>query len=607
MNGDGQPLSVWRAHLSRLDEPPLRPEWWREAYASPAAFWAQLGPELVAGAPGASKSAVFEWYNLFHEFGQRHAQAGRVVHLDYDPGTGFSTQSYAALTERAQALAGAWRQRGVVPGAAVCLILNLSTACLTCLFAAFYCGATLTILPPEGRSFVRRALVALGKAHSSSPAAAALPQQLFVVAGTKARSWVMEDKSLCLLDWETDAQLDKASSFEPHRYAADAGAVRLFSPVSEEWDAPVLLSADQLYLSALRDGLLLLGLEPGQGVSAPGFCEVQLKPGLLFATLAAGARWVEVSMDEVSDGSVFFEGKVDVLGVGAKLRDLLLQRGALPKRRVTHWLRNLAADDNVTAWTRFEGLMAKTEAVGTQWLANSAAGGSLMFSPWAAEPMKSAVWRSPGVMCALAEPNGTAMEPLGELALLCPIEKPKQKLRGWHELAPAALGRQVIAAATHRDIWVTNLGSHRRGTVLPERQIEELLQAFFPDAVRAAVLVVLPRQSEGNGQRVALLVYVWPDAGFNLDAPGVSQLLRVELGQERQPDQVEIFFLNPKLVKPKLGSTEIDRPACASQFISGTLWSKNRHPLVFQAFAALAREIQQIESYEQALLQAGMS
>jgi hypothetical protein len=606
MNGAGQPLSAWRAHLARLDEPPLRPEWWHDAYARPAAFWAQLGPELVAEAPGVSKSAVFEWYNLFHEFGQRHAQAGRVVHLDYNLGTGFSTRSYATLTERAQALAGAWRRRGVLPGAAVCIILNLSTAYLTCLFAAFYCGATLTILPPEGRSFVQRALLALGKAHSSNPRAPA-PPQLFVVAGTKAKSWVMEDESLELLDWEIDAPLDGTPPFEPHRYAAAAAAVRLFSPVSEAWDLPVLLSADQLYLSALRDGLLLLGLKPGQGLSAPGFCEVQHKPGLLFATLAAGAHWVEIGMDEAGDGSVLFEGKVDVLGVGAKLRDLLGQRGALPRGRVTHWFRDLAEDDDVTAWTRFEGIMAKAGAVGAKWLANSAAGGSLMFSPWAAAPMKSAVWRTPGVMCVPTEPNGTSMEPLGELALLCPIEKPKPTPTGWHELAPSALGRPVVALATHRDIWMTNLGSHRRGTVLPERQIEELLQAFFPDAVRAAVLVVLPRRSEGKGQRVALLVYAWPESGVHLDAQGVSQLLRVELGQERQPDQVEIHFLNPKLVKPKLGSTEIDRPGCASQLISGTLWGKNRHPLVFQAFAALVREIEQIDSYQKARPPAGES
>src|SRR5688572_11585168 len=270
-----------------------RPAWLRAAYADPAGFWELAAPELIAEAPGVPRSALFQWYNLFHELGARHALGSRPAFQDYSPGRGFRAESYEAIVRRARTLATAWQREGVLPGSAVCLVLDVSAAYLACALAAFCCGATLTVLPPDGPSFVRRALVAL--------ASVAKPPEVFVVTGTTARPWVESNESVQLLEWESPPALD-APPIEPHRYDAADAAVRLFSPLGADWDTPVELSAEQLYLSALRDGLLVFGLGPGEGIAAPGFCEVQLEPGLVFAALAAGATWVQLSADELEDG-----------------------------------------------------------------------------------------------------------------------------------------------------------------------------------------------------------------------------------------------------------------------------------------------------------------
>jgi hypothetical protein len=615
MIGAGRHIAGWHRELlsARAGQP--RPAWLRDSYADPSAFWQIAAPELIAAAPGVPRSAVFQGYNLFHELGARHAVGSRAAHQDYSPGRGFRSETYAALSERALGLATAWRARGVVPGSSLLLVQNVGAAYLACSLAAFCCGATLSVLPPEGPSFVRRALRAVAAAAARAapvpspapsgapPAASAKPEgpPLFVVAGITARPWVEHEPGVELLDWESVPSARGAPSIEPHRYEANEAAARLFSPLSPEWDTPVELCAEQLYLCALRDGLLLLGLEPGQGIAAPGFCEVQFKPGLLFAALAAGATWVELSLDELEDGRALFGGAIAVLGVSGPLRRLLMASPPPPAGRVTRWFKNLAEDSAVKAWAGFEAFMKEGGALGMQWFANSAAGGSLLFSAWASEPTSASVYRTPGLACELSEPNGTGMPALADVGLLSPPAKPPAG-KGVHALPASALGQLVIVDTEASDLWVTNLGSHRRGVVLPEKQIEQVLAEGFGGAVRAAVLVVLPLAGESSGQRVALVVYARP-ASF-LSSSVLREVLLAELGAERVPDQIEVFELNPKPLDAKKDVSLVDRAACRAEYLSGMSWRKSRCA-VFGQLAALSAEVDAIRDHrrEQAALE----
>src|SRR5690606_29630783 len=113
---------------------------------------------------------------------------------------------------------------------AVCVVLEVSAAYVACLLAAFCCGATLTVLPPDGPSFVRRALRAVAGASTppaAPPGASAPPAPpVYVVAGTTARPWVEREPGLELLDWESAPRAGDASLIEPHRYDAAEPAAR---------------------------------------------------------------------------------------------------------------------------------------------------------------------------------------------------------------------------------------------------------------------------------------------------------------------------------------------------------------------------------------------
>jgi len=612
MIGPGQLIAAWHRELFEAGAGQPRPVWLSDSYQDPSAFWQRAAPELIAAAPGVPRSAVFQWYNLFYELGARHAVGSRAAHVDYSPGRGFRGETYAALSQRAHALGTAWRERGVMPGSTVFLVQDVSAAYVACTLAAFCCGATLTVLPPDGPSFVRRALGAVAAAAAKAapkgapngaPVASASASKpgdpptpklppVFVVADTVARPWLEHEPGVELLDWESVPSASWSAPIEPHRYDADEPAMRLFSPLSSDWDTPVELSAELLYLSALRDGLLLLGLEPGQGIAAPGFCEVQFKPGLLLAALASGASWVELGVEELEDGRVLFDGSVAVLGVSGPLRNLLTGAKPPPRGRVKRWFRNLAEDSVVNTWTGVEALMKDSGALGMRYFASSAAGGSLLMSRWSTEPGSASVYRTPGLACELSEPNGTGMPALADVGMLSPPAKPPAG-KGVHVLPASALGQLVIVDSGPSDLWVTNLGSHRRGVVLPEGQIEEVLQQAF-GGVRAAVLVVLPLASESGGQRVALVVYTRPDAP--LSPSDASAKLLEELGAERVPDKIEVLSLNPKLLDAKKDATVIDRAACRAEYLSGMSWRKSRCP-VFQQLALLSAEVDAIRSY----------
>lgn len=560
------------------------PDWLSDAYVEPAGFWTRYARELVAAVPGVTRSAVFEWYDLFYEFAERHAGSNRSAFREYSPASGFRDVSYDVLVERAKLLASTWSAHGVTPGTTVCIVVEVNPTYIIGLLAAWYCGATISLIPPEGESFVHWALGVVGA--DPKPKAKG-PCDVFILAGSKARPWVMSFGETCLLPPECKRAVRPAQF--ANRFAAKDVAARFFSPLGDAWDEPVALSAEQLYLSLIRDGVLLMQLTPGESVAAPGFSELQFKPALLLMTFACGGTWVEVGMEELGDGRALLEGKLDVLGVTPKVRALLLSNRCLRKAKLRRWFRNVAEDSDVSSWVQFTEALSALGIPTMNYFANIAAGGSLLFSAWALRFSGTEVWRSPGLPCALVEPNGTEMPPLADVAMLVPAKFPKGTPGIQAGLPAHALGRLVLALSQTSERLIKNLGSHRAGMVLPEGQIEDVLKREYPDWVRCAILTSLPTHSGYARELVALLVFVQPSERGRASRP-LEVFLNQALGQERCPDRVEVFELNPKLSDPKSEPERVDRFACRAQYISGSLWGKSHSP-VFRELAALFAEV----------------
>lgn len=537
-------------------------------------FWERAAPTLMARAPGTARSAIFEWYDLFHEFGARHADSGRVAFTDYSTGTRLQSTSYHDLVGRALALAIHWARAGVGPGCTVCIIFEPRGTYIASLLAAWHCGAAVCIIPPSGPEFVRRAL---------QQVQTSVKGRIVAVVGPHAATWI--DSDIERLEWRTLPAGGRAAP--AHRFGADEVAATLFSPLTVDWQ-PIPVAAEQLVLGALRDGLLLLQLGPLDATSAPGFCAVQFKPSLILATLAAGARWVEFDEAELTHGQLIQDANVTVLGVGGMLRRLLGSSSATVPSGVRRWFRN-AAETSTDGWTEVESKLARAGALGMNYFANSAACGGMLFSDWTSRPSSSGVLRAPGLCCELTEPNGTEMPQLSDVGMLSPVAD-FQAAPGQRSLvAAAAVGRVVLAQTVNTNVWVVNLGSHRDGQVLPEPLIEELLLRQYPDRVRAAIIVPLPLRQRGQAPSDRLIVFARP-SDPPVASSDVEVLLRDALGAEWSPSSVTVFELNPRLTAPDDPESEIDRAKCAAQYLDGTLWAKARAGGVFRELASLAPE-----------------
>lgn len=545
---------------------------------APPSFWERAARVLLAKAPGSSRSALFEWYDLFNEFGARHAGSGRVAFTDYSASMGLQSTSYPELVDRALALTKQWTRAGVGPGCTVCLIFDPRATYLASLLAAWHCGASVCVVPPSGPEFVQRAL---------EQAAAHVNGRLFAVVCPKAATWV--DASVELLVWRPESTNARVGS--PHRFEAGETAAYLFSPLTVDW-FPLPVSAEQLYLSALRDALLLLQLEPSDIISAPGFCDLQFKPSLILASLAAGAEWVEFDQGELHSWRVLQEAKVSVLGVAPVTRRLLGARGASVPSSVRRWFRNVA-ETTSDEWTEVQAKLARAQTLGMNYFANAATPGALLFSDWTSNPCACGVLRAPGLACELTEPNGTEMPQLSDVGTLSPVADfepgPGQRMLP----TVAATGRIVLAQTRCDNVWVANLGSHRDGKLLPEPLIEGLLLRRYPKQVRAAIIVSLPARQRDAVVSDRLVVFARPSEPPLLAAE-VEGVLKEAFGVQWSPRSVTVFELNPALLAPDDPQSEVDRAGCAAQYLAGILWAKARAGPVFRELARLGPELSQV-------------
>lgn len=544
----------------------------------PASFWEQAAPALIARAPGTARSAVFEWYDLFHELGARHAGSARVAFTDYSTSTGLQPTSYRELVERALALAIHWGREGVGPGCTVCIVFDPRATYVASLLAAWHCGAAVCVVPPSGPEFVRRALAQL---------AANVEGRLVTVVSPKAAAWI--DAEVERLEWRTLTAGGHASA--AHRFAAADIAAYFFSPLTVDW-LPLPVTAEQLYLSALRDALLLLQLGPLDVMSAPSFCDLQFKPSLILAALAAGAQWVEFDEGELSSCRPVKDARVTILGVSRVMRRLLVSAGAAPPSTVRRWFRNVAEAPS-TGWTEVQVELARAGAMGMNYFCNAAAPGAMLFSDWTSNPLSMGVVRAPGLPCELTEPNGTKRPQLSDVGMLSPMTNFEPGPGQRTPVTLAAVGKIILAQTTTSNVWVTNLDSHRDGKVLPEPLIEALLLRRYRSQVRAAIIVPLPNRQRGALASDRLIVFVTP-SDDPICSGGVEAVLRDALGGEWSPSSVTVFELNPRLVAPDDPDSEIDRARCAAQYLDGMLWAKARAGSVFRELASLAPEFAQV-------------
>lgn len=523
--------------------------WLLHSWADPPAFYAALWRATLGNRLPQTKSAAFVSYDLYADTVQRHRNDGHAALRWYDPDDGPQVLSYAALHSRAQLLAGLWAAQGVQPGQTVVLLSPPSAALLVALAAALHLGLCISVLPPVGPVALERRLRAfqpdyLAADHGYLPLARALGLRLIPLRNADGAG---------------------APSPRSHSYAAAEPLLRLYAPDSEE--GVHVLRASDAVLPALRDGVLLLGLRPGDVLAAPGYALESHLPVLLLITLLCGAALLHLTIPQVqARPQLLMMSPLRSLGITPALRDLLGQGPAGLLRDVQRWFRDPAAPYSRDAWQRLVAHQGLGDIPGSNLYFAERAGGCLLFSSRRRELAHQEVLPAPACALPLLDLSQSGQPAIGKLCVFA--------------------DHMLLLRATRGYLYGGTLSPRRAGRYFPAPEV--CAAAAQLPFVRGAVVVSQP---SGEGDHRFVLLLFTGDEGVDgaaraqLQAAALRHLQEV-LGEDLLPDHCECYPLFPRQQEG-----QVDEAWAQSQHLRGLLHRKARHPLFRRLTELRARAV----------------
>ncbi len=551
-------LAQVRAEPLRFADVPALAQSW----ADPAGFQSALLEHHARSVP-MPKSAGGHGYDLYHDAVLRHSQSGGIALHAYDRRTGWQLLRYAELHALCSRLAVQWAQAGMMPGKTICLLQPMGVELLVELCTAFRLGLRVSLLPPVGAAYVLRRLRALAPDYTVlDPAYQALISAAPEVAGRLVRS---EPVGLIGARWQGS-----------HTYDPAAPALALFSPLREPSGTASELSAALCYGGALRDALLVLGLQPGAILSAPAAPLLVHQPLLLMTALLSGATYVHIETAALrADPSLLEVQPVDILAVSCALRDLL--RGLRKRlRRPRFWFHDPFDDGNEAAWRQFVDVQG-LEAVPMCFLRyDASSGGTVLLSGRIKKRALPLLLPAPGVATTLKSvvPYG---QPLAGAVgvLITPQDSAGELLLIRHQDAYLCGGTRTL---------------RRAGLVYPATEVVELIGRL--PYVQGSAVVALPATEASRQGEFILVIFTGaePPAQTRALEPARTQELQAliarQLGEDYLPDVCAYFPLYPRSA-----GQGIDPGWVRKQYLSGAR-HRRRQRRIFQVLTALQQACQ---------------
>lgn len=499
---------------------------------------------------GGYKSRPDEGYTLYHDTIGIHAgQRRRAVVVAATSGD--QELTFASLHQRSAALATAWAQMGVAPGKAVALVMPMTVEYVVALAACLRLGVTMSVVSPDGPTYVQNRLARLEPEH--------------VVTTDKLARFCGDflDKRLPVVP---PSLLTTAPS---HGYGKDDAVLRVISPFGDPEAKPIEISAGALFPALLTAGLFVLALDDQDTFAAPGFSSSQFQPSLLLATLAAGATYAEIAEeDAITDSKVIQRVGTTVLGIRRALRDAFLARGAasFPKG-IRAWFRSLTEKCDIERWISFQNLAWERRVPGFALAASTAASFVHLFSPPAAPDVAAMrVWPAPGARFTLAEIAAGALPSLRDSGVYVPLG-PEDKPAN-----PPGLPAMIFAREKAGYVFAGSVDLGHDAHAYPSAEVSRVVETV-PAVRHAAVIVTAGKYT--NDAVIALLIFT----DDHRDAEGrvvsrlttdeIRKLLLREMGPDVLPDRIEFFPLRPRIV-----DGQVDLGYCRDQYLGGLFHHK---------------------------------
>jgi hypothetical protein len=543
------PQDFERLEIEGLLPAPALP-WLERSWRDPAPFWAALFAHHAARFAAPPKSRPFEHYDFYHDIVLQNLALDRAAFVWHDVYRGWQELTFSDLDFRCSRRAAHWTASKVEEGQKLCLLLPVGPDLLISLLTALRLGLQISYLPPGGDRFVARRLAALKPDH---------------IAADPAYRLDLGDFAAKLLPDEPAAPRG-----EPHRtsasYLTGTPVGRFFSPFSKTPHLPQALAVDDLYLRALRDGIVALGLRRGDAVAAPDLDPLPHQPALLLAVLLGGGTYVHLTAREIAEDPRLLHARpLRTLGISRRLRDVLFRSGGNLSKACGHWFRTANESTDLARWHEFARALGLDAVPASSLHYDSAAGGALFFSTRRKGGVHLPVLPSAGVAWSLADLSGSGREAAGTHGFFAPARTGGK----------AAPGTAILARNENEWFFVGTMDPVRRGYTYPR---DEVLACVAELSIgREASIVPVPSGGHENPFLFILVVFVGGASPSEIDERAAAWSAEIEnaiarhLGEDWLPDRIDFY---PLYARSREG--RLDHDWIRSQYLTGALERKRR-------------------------------
>lgn len=541
--------SLWRESLFS----PADLSWLDLSWKDPVQFWRGLHLYWKRQRAVQTKSTVLSCYDFHNDLIVRQLELETPAYTWFD-GEDWQSWSYEELEQAVNGLAATWEQAGVQAGETLVILHPQGVQWLTALLAGLRLGLVVSLLPPQGDTFVQHRL------ENLAPHWLAMDQ---LYRHRLAPIW----QELTL----PNALSSSSPTCQPYLYQGTDIVAQIFDPTSPTPDLPRAVDANSLYLGALRDGVLALGIKSGIVSAAPGWHTMETQPALILAILLSGGNWVEIDFAHLEkEPARLLEQQIDVLGVSRRLRDLWQQNPPEGQKSWRYWFRHPAESADLSIWQDFIQKLQLQGSYSGNLLFNTSLGGALLFSTKCrgqvhheAIPAAGMCWQ----LGVIGTPELPRLDGYGQMALGKKVEEEMVWTATPHLLA------------LYTKVWYY-LGNYPRGRAGRTYPKQEIL-GVIADCEPYLALVESPVSGSDADPRQVLLVF-----GENVDTKALEVRIETEMGSEFLPDRIEVLPLLPK--QSKEGGA--DQEWCQFHYLTGELY-RRQHNEVYRCLSGLKQKI----------------
>ena len=559
----------------RLDsqEPCEVLQWLEESYLDSGTFWRELKNHCDACFSERGVSSLFNSYNFYHDIVMPNRNNAAPAMRWYDSTTGMQEISYQNLESVAAERAKEWIRQGLHPGQTVCIIRPMGSEFVVDLLAGLKTGSVISFLPPQAKGFLQRRLEAL---------------EPDFIAADKRYAPLLCDWNDRVFPEEQSRESTQTKSEYTHTYQSGDVVFRCFDPCTATPDVPTEISCDSVYLRALGDGMIGLGLSPGKVYAAPGFHFQETVPGLILSGLLRGSTYLHLLPRDIkAEPQLVIKEPIKAFGVSKTVRDILLKNPVDASNSWETWFRNPVESSDLELWQFFIRKMNLKEVFAFNLKWDSSLGGCSLLSVRRKGMAHMNVFPAPGCEWTLGDMTGGDFNPPGDIGTFC-VSPP-----GF----PADKKITSSVILKNRGEW-TLIGTNtlsRQGRTFPVHEILETLQGSRGFSSLFFSVVDVPLADPGSEPGIVLLVFTGSRTEIDT-ATLTSQIhavIREEMGDEFQPDKIDFIPLHPRF----LPDMQMDHDWCRSRYLNGSLFRRSREE-IFQCLTQLRGCLMKIKAAE---------